>query len=332
MVVHVASGGPAVRLRAEPGQALPVNVDAHRADGVDQNVDAQIVLQVVNQVRGVYIVLDHPAIYTLVLLRRLDIFQDLFDLAAEKYAPSLRQAIRLHNVRQSLELLPVSWLLKLILEVEDVAGEHPGLREKVELLGKGPLHAHQVPRQVVLLGDGVHAGVVIYLLVGVHLGEEVGRDGQVVPRNVPVFRQLLVVLPASDRPLVVLLVLLQLEAENLAAHFLHHVVLCAVNVHHQAARFFLPVCAALVRIDDRSWSFGSLLLALFLRLLLVLLLEVGGRRDVHFIVVVLLVVVLVVAALRLGHRLIPAVLLLVADRRCCGTSRPARDESRAGGR
>ena len=146
VIVHIASGRSAVGLRAEAGQTFFMDVDAHRADSVDQNVDAQIVLQIVDQVRGVYIVLDHPAINTFVLLSRLYIFQDLLDLAAEENAPPLRQAVRLHNVRQSFELLAIGWLLKLILEVDDVAGEHPGLREKVELLGEGPLHAHQVPR------------------------------------------------------------------------------------------------------------------------------------------------------------------------------------------
>ena len=330
VIVHIASGRSAVGFRAEAGQALLVDVDAHRADSVDQNVDAQIVLQIVDQVRSVYIVLDHPAINTFVLLSRLYIFQDLLDLAAEENAPPLRQAIRLHNVRQSLELLAIGWLLKLILEVDDIAGEHPGLREKVELLGEGPLHAHQVPRQVVLLGDRVHARVVIHLLVRAHLGEEVRRDGQVVPRNVPVFRQLLVVLAASDRSVVVLLVLLQLEAEHLAANLLYHVVLCAIDIHHKSARFFLSVRAALVRIHDSSRCIGSLVLALLLRLLLAVLLELGGRRDV-LVVVVLLVVVLVVAALRLGHRLVPAVLLLVADRCRRGTRGPARNEVRAGG-
>ena len=80
MIVHIASGRSAIRFRAEAGQTFFMDVDAHRADSVDQNVDAQIVLQIVDQVRGVDIVLDHPSINTFVLLRRLDIFQELSEV------------------------------------------------------------------------------------------------------------------------------------------------------------------------------------------------------------------------------------------------------------
>lgn len=181
MIIHVSCRRPVVRLRAEPGQAFLVDVDAHWVHRVDEDVDSQVILQVVHEVWSVQVVLDYPAADALLILSCLYILEDLLDLAAEKDTSALRQAVRFDYVSLTLVSLAVCWLLKLVLEVNHVAGEHPSLREEVELFWKGALHAHQVPRQVILLRDRVHAGVVIDFLVRIHLGQEVGCDGQIVP-------------------------------------------------------------------------------------------------------------------------------------------------------
>ena len=95
--------------------------------------------------RGVNVVLDHPAVDTFILLSCFNVLKNLFYLTTEENPPTLGQTIRLHDVRQSLELLAISWLLKLILEVDDIAREYPSLREEIELVWEGTFHAHQVP-------------------------------------------------------------------------------------------------------------------------------------------------------------------------------------------
>ena len=181
VIIHVSCRRPVVRLGAEPSQAFLVDVDAHRAHSVDQYVDSQIILEIVHEVRSVQVVLDYPTADALLLLTQLDIIEDLLDLAAEKDTSALCQAIRFYYVCLSLVSLAVYRLLKLVLEVNYVAGEHPSLWEEVELFWKGTLHAHQVPRQVILLRERVHAGVVIDFLVRIHLSQEVSCDGKIVP-------------------------------------------------------------------------------------------------------------------------------------------------------
>lgn len=124
-------------------------------------------------------------------------------------------------------------------------------------------------------------------------------------------------LPASNRAVMVLFVLFQFVAEDLAGDLVHDIVLCAVHVHDQPASCLFTVNRRalirvfLLRLNDclstvcRVSAIASRVQrrsAFFLRL------------RAHLFVVVLLVVRVIVSAFRLGNRVLPTVLLFVADR------------------
>lgn len=65
-------------------------VDSQRVHTVDQNVYAQVVLQVLDQVRLVNVVLDYPACYTFFVLGSFNMVQYPLLSARKKYAFALR--------------------------------------------------------------------------------------------------------------------------------------------------------------------------------------------------------------------------------------------------
>ena len=120
-VVHVARCGLFVRLSAEASKSFLVDVHAQWIRAVNENVDSQIILQVIHKMRSVQVVLDDPTTDTFFLMSLLNVVHDSLHSAAEKDALALRQTIRLHNERLSVLLAFISWLIKLVSEVDIVS-------------------------------------------------------------------------------------------------------------------------------------------------------------------------------------------------------------------
>ena len=90
MIVHVFRIGASVGLRAEPCEALLVDVDSQGTHAIYTNVYSQIVLQIIDQVRSVHIMLDNPSADPFFLSGRLNVLEYFFNLATEKDASALR--------------------------------------------------------------------------------------------------------------------------------------------------------------------------------------------------------------------------------------------------
>lgn len=70
------------------------------------------------------------------------------------------------------------------------------------------------------------------LLVSAHLGQEVGRDREIVPGHIPLFVELLVATAMANGAILILGIPAQLVREVLAGHFLDRFVLGAIDIHH----------------------------------------------------------------------------------------------------
>lgn len=81
--------------------------------------------------------------------------------------------------------------LELVSEFSDLTGNDPGLWKEVVLKREFSAHSHQVASQVVLAGHNVHPWVLVDFLMRMHLCQEVRRDTQVVPGDVPLLAQFL---------------------------------------------------------------------------------------------------------------------------------------------
>ena len=97
-----------------------MDVHAQWIRAVNENVDSQIILQVVHKMRSVQVVLDDPTTDTFFLMSLLNVVHNGLHSAAEKDALALRQTIRLHNESLSVLLAFISWLVKLVSEVDIV--------------------------------------------------------------------------------------------------------------------------------------------------------------------------------------------------------------------
>ena len=210
-----------------------MNIDSHWTDCIDIHIYPQIVLQVVNQVRLVQIMLDNPPTFNILFFCGcLNIFEDFSNLSTEKYSPTLSQTIRLNDISLSFRPLAIHWLLlELTLEVGHVAWQYPSLWKEIKFFGECSFHAHQVSREVIFLSYRVHAWEMVYFLIRIHLSQEVCRYRQVMPGDVPVFHQFLVVFSASNSSLMILFILSQLVPEYFSCYFRNNLVLCAVYIH-----------------------------------------------------------------------------------------------------
>lgn len=98
----------------------------------------------------------------------------------------MREPIRFNNVGLFLfQWLPF-FVMELLPEIAVLLRYDPRLREEIILVWEGSLHLHQVARQVVFSGKHINSRILIDLLIGRHLGQEVSRNAQVVPGKVPI--------------------------------------------------------------------------------------------------------------------------------------------------
>lgn len=136
-----------------------MDVDPQGAQAVDKDIDAQVVLQIIDEVWLVQILLDHVATVSCALLH------DSLAVTREVDALTLREPVRFDDVC----LLLFQWfairIVELFSKVARLLRQDPGPGKEIVFFGIGPLHLHQVPRQVVLPGEYVDAWVLVDLLV-----------------------------------------------------------------------------------------------------------------------------------------------------------------------
>ena len=89
---------------------------------------------------------------------------------------------------ESLRLL----LVKLVLKVVLVGRQHPRFGEEVKIVLESLLHAGEVPRQIVLPCQGLHAGLAVDPLMRSELADLLGLYADIGPIEVPVRRHVLV--------------------------------------------------------------------------------------------------------------------------------------------
>ena len=85
---------------------------------------------------------------------------------------------------------------------------------------------------MILPRDTIHAWVVIYFLIWVELGEKVWCYAQIMPGDIPLFDELLIVLATAYRTFMILIVVAELEVEVFSGDLLDYVILCAVDIHN----------------------------------------------------------------------------------------------------
>ena len=187
--------------------------------------------------RLVHVLLDDPAA-TVVCC----VLDDPIVVTAEVDALTLSHVVWLDNVSLA-ELLRGTPVLvdELVLELAGLHRHHPRLGEEVILLWVDLLHLHEVPGHGVLSGDNRYAWELVHFLVRLHLTEKVRRDPQIVPRQVPLFPQLLTRLPFDNTAFMILWILLKPEATTVAAGLFNYVIVSAVDVHDGLAAWSLII-------------------------------------------------------------------------------------------
>ena len=113
-----------------------------------------------------------------VLLARLHVYA--LEIACQKYSATLTGCHRLHDER--LRLL----LCELVFEVTLLVRQDPRLREEIIFIIERFLHAFEIPAQIILMGQTLHARIVINSLIRLHFLNPEGLNTRVRPVQVPV--------------------------------------------------------------------------------------------------------------------------------------------------
>ena len=181
----------------------------------------------------VQIVLDNPTTDALLFLSCFYSVENSFHSTTHEDSFALREPVWLDNVGLAFLFFTVRWLVKLVSEIYVISRQHPSLREEIKLIIESSFHPHQVSSEMVLSCDGVHAWVMVDLLVRVEFSQKVRCDTQIMPGHIPFFNQLLVVLTFTNCPIVILWVLPHFVTEYFFSNFPDYIVLCAVYIHEK---------------------------------------------------------------------------------------------------
>ena len=93
----------------------------------------------------------------------------ILQVSRQKDSSALRCRLRLRYKRLSIWFPALLSLIpELLLEFSELCWQKPCLWEEFVVLGVHICHSLQVPRQMVLASQGVHAGEVVDSLVGFH--------------------------------------------------------------------------------------------------------------------------------------------------------------------
>ena len=160
-----------VLFSGESGQAFLMDINSERRDTHNYHVYSQVILETVNNMRLCDVLLDHEPICWLQFVR----------VFGEVDSPALSFGQRL-DYEGSLVPVAASFLDKVFV----VMGQHIGVREKVELLGKQAVHAHQVPTKGVLPRQLVYPRKMVNPLMRLHLLQKLIRNRHIRPTNIPV--------------------------------------------------------------------------------------------------------------------------------------------------
>lgn len=170
-IVQVAVVRSDVLRRGKSCQAFFVQKDSQRCDTRYQNIDSEVELESVYQVRLVKIPLAN-----VMLLRVYPVV-----VASQKNAFSLAAVLRLDDKGFGLALV------ELVPEFFVVARQKPRLWKELIVTFEVALHGQQVLGQQIFPGHCIHAGKVVRSLIRLHLHEECWNDGPINKPDVPVF-------------------------------------------------------------------------------------------------------------------------------------------------
>ena len=175
-VVQVAFARPHVLISREPRDPLLVNEHSEWIHPVNESVYPQVELKSVDEVGLVHVALGH------VLLSRLQIH--IFVFSHEEDAPALAEVDWLDD--ECLHFL-LRCSLKLSPEIGRFLGQNPGLGKDVVVVFEDSLHPLEVPAEVVLPCELVHAWEVVDPLIVLQPGQLLRHDSlRIVPVNVPI--------------------------------------------------------------------------------------------------------------------------------------------------
>lgn len=180
------------------------------------------------------IVLDNPASAVV-----SGLFNDLVEITREPDAFSLSHIVGLDDVGFPLLYCAAVFIDEIVSELACLHRKDPGSREELESLRIDLLDLDEIARQKVLATDAMNSRILIYFLVGLHSGEEVGSDAAVVPGNIPVLCQLVAWLAADDAAIVVFFVLFEPKSTHHLSCLLHNIVVGAVHVHDRPSLLLL---------------------------------------------------------------------------------------------
>ena len=90
----------------------------------------------------------------------------------------------------TLNIVPplILLFLGIFLNIVELCGVHPGLREKVEVFGEFFLEPFQMDGESAFATDVVHSEEVVCFLEGGEAAEEFGRHPTICPKYVPIIR------------------------------------------------------------------------------------------------------------------------------------------------
>jgi len=176
-VVKIAANRRHIFRCGKPGQSFLVNPDAQGRDRCNQNVDSQVELKAINQVRLVQVPLAHVVL----------VGHDPVVVAGQENAAALAAILRLDDEGFGLALV------ELLLEELGLAGQQPRFREELEVCLEVILECQQVLRQKVFPGHRVAPRKVISPLVALHLLHEGRKHAAVNEPDIPVLFPSLVV-------------------------------------------------------------------------------------------------------------------------------------------
>ena len=187
-------------------------------------------------------------------------------------------------------------------ELASFPRQNPSSREELVLVGKGSLDLHQISSHEVLPRDLLDSRKMVNFLIWLHLGKEIWRNSNVVPSDIPVFREFLSSLAILDASIPVLLSFFEYVIMVDLGNFPNDVVLSAKHIHDGPPPF-LPVGVELPLhhehlVLQRLGRLGLLLLLLGLGLL-VLLFFLAALGDADLVSEAVLHLVLAVLVLRL---------------------------------
>ena len=178
-VVEVGGVGGAVFAGGEAAEAFFVKEDSHRINPNKQNIYPQVKLQIIDQLQLMHISLND---------RRL-LQTKVFQIPRQKDPPTLSSRLRLRNKRFAtpplLRVFPTNGPGKLRPKISIFCRQEPCLGEELVVFGEELLHAHKIPGQVILTGQGVHARKVVNSLIGFHPVQFLALDAPVCPEDVP---------------------------------------------------------------------------------------------------------------------------------------------------